>query len=116
MKNVVDLRHEQATPRVTSGRATGKPDTGGSITVSRVSLDTEGGKLSSAPSCGECLVECSGSMVDGAPKTPEHKRRSCPRWCRRDRWSTSLNHNVRLFSMKIRKPTKDVDLLMCIWD
>lgn len=40
-------------------------DSGGPITISKVSFDTEGGELSSASPYGEGLADSSSSTVDG---------------------------------------------------
>ena len=58
-----DSSRDQKPPRITSGRAASEPDAGGLSSLSRVSLDTEGGELSSAPSCGEGLANSSASSA-----------------------------------------------------
>lgn len=60
----VDSNCEQVLPRVSSGRATVVLNNRGSSTTGKVSLEREGGKLSSATSYGEGLAGSSASTVD----------------------------------------------------
>lgn len=60
----VDSNCEQVLLRVSTGRATAVLNNRGSSTTGKVSLEREGGKLSSATSYGEGLAGSSASTVD----------------------------------------------------
>lgn len=108
----VDFTYKQLPPRVTSGRVTSVPNTGGPSTTSRVSLDVKGDELSLATPFGEVLEDSSVSTVNWSSE----QKVVLPRASRGGLGNICLGLNVRPIIKVGLEPKKGVVWQIHLWD